>query len=137
MIPLGETLWITPLNVSDIYRSPAASIATSRGPFGAAPATVLSILAGETLRTRLFLKSALYKFEFASTQIPNGLFNWTFVATPSPLKPPTPVPATVLISPAGVIFRTRWLKASAMYRLPELSKVIPAGEKRYADVAGP
>ncbi len=50
-----------------------------------------------------------------STATPNGPFNRAAVAgPPSPPNAAAPVPATVVIVPSGVIFRTRWLPASVM-----------------------
>ena len=55
---------------------------------------------------------------------------------PSPLKLAVPVPAIVVIIPEVLIFRTRWLNASPIYRLPEASSVIPYGVLSFAAVAG-
>jgi hypothetical protein len=41
--------------------------------------------------------------------------SWAALAWPvSPEKPGTPVPANVVITPAGSTLRTRWLPVSAM-----------------------
>ena len=63
------------------------------------PATVV-ITPFETLRTRLLLESAIYRLPAESTATPRGRYNWALVAGPlSPLKPPSPFPATVVITP--------------------------------------
>ena len=56
---------------------------------------------------------------------------------PSPLKPCTPVPATVVMIPSGLTFRTRLLSVSAMKRFPCPSAVTPQGRASIALVAGP
>ena len=49
----------------------------------------------------------------------------------------SPVPAKVLITPAGVTMRMRLLEVSAMYQLPVESTAMPEGEYSCAAVAGP
>jgi hypothetical protein len=79
------------------------------------PATVVITPAGLTLRTRWLKASAMYRLPAASTAMPRGLLSWANVAWPvSPEKPATPVPATVVITPAGLTLRTRWLPVSLM-----------------------
>ncbi|MBK8324459.1 MAG: hypothetical protein IPL06_17505 [Betaproteobacteria bacterium] len=48
-----------------------------------------------------------------------------------------PLPAMVLIVPAGVTRRTRWLLASAMYRSPEGPMASARGKFSRTDVAAP
>ena len=56
----------------------------------------------------------------------NGIDSRAAVAwAPSPLKPCTPVPATVVMTPAGETLRIRWLFVSAI-RMP------PSGERGHA-----
>ena len=55
------------------------------------PATVV-ITPFETLRMRLFIKSAMKRSPAESTVTPEGRYNWALVAGPlSPLKPCRPV----------------------------------------------
>ena len=59
---------------------------------------------------------------------PIGIFNSAEVAAPpSPLNPPDPFPAIVLIMPLGVILRITLLPLSDIYRLLKMSKVTPFG----------
>src|ERR1039457_6435691 len=124
-----------------MYRLPAESAATPPGPANWAlvagplsplkpsvplPATVV-ITPFETLRTREFQASAMYRLPAASTATPEGQYNWARVAGPlSPLKPAVPLPATVVITPFETL-RMRWLYWSAMYRSPAESTATPAG----------
>src|SRR6185437_9760153 len=80
-----------------------------------------------TLRTRLFVVSAMNRLPPESSATSVGLLRPALVAGPlSPEKPATPFPATVLMMPSGVTLRMRWLPVSAMYRLPEESTANPA-----------
>src|SRR5215813_15405432 len=54
---------------------------------------------------------------------------------PSPLKPDVPSPATVEMTPSGVILRMRL--DAATKRLPAPSAATPVGEEIWAAVAGP
>ena len=64
----------------------------------------------------------------ASTATLDGPLSWAAVAgPPSPLKPPIPSPATVLMIPAELTLRMRWLKVSAMNRLPAPSTATSDG----------
>ena len=56
---------------------------------------------------------------------------------PSPLKPPVPFPATVVMIPLVDMRRTTRLLLSARYRFPDLSKVTPAGWFTLANDASP
>ncbi len=57
---------------------------------------------------------------------PIGAFNAAVVASPlSPLYPPLPVPAIVLIIPVAIVtLRIQELPASAMYKLPNTREEI-------------
>ena len=78
-------------------------------PVVALPATVvIKPVDLSILRIRALPLSAKNMFPVASTAIIYGVFNLEPVAgPPSPAKPPKPLPATVVIIPAGFIFRTR------------------------------
>ena len=70
--------------------------------------------------------------------MPAGVRSWAAVAAPpSPLKPGAPLPATVLMTPPGVILRMRWLPQSARNRFPLASNATEDGADRLAAVAGP
>ena len=56
---------------------------------------------------------------------------------PSPLKLAAPLPAKVVITPAGVMRRTRLLSVSVTYKLPRASKAKALGKFSWALVAGP
>jgi hypothetical protein len=67
-----------------------------------------------------------------------GPSNWAAVAgPPSPEKPATPVPATVVIVPVGSIRRMRSLPESAMYSSPDGAAYTAFGSWSWAAVAGP
>src|SRR5690606_22069507 len=53
------------------------------------------------------------------------------------VEPTAPEPAKVLTTPPGVILRIRWLKISAIYRLPAASKTPPEGWLKLAAVPVP
>jgi len=66
--------------------------------------------------------SAMNRLPSPSTAIPRGAFRGDVVAgTSSRALPDWPVPATVPITPAMLTLRIRWLKVSAMNRLPSES----------------
>src|ERR1039457_3865884 len=93
---------------------------------------------GVNSRMRLLLVSAMKTFPFPSTATPSGAINAAEVASPpSPLKPGVPLPATVLIVPAGVTIRMRSLPLSTMNRLPAPSTATSQGSNNSAEVAGP
>ena len=80
----------------------------------------------------------MYILPEPSMATPLGVCNCAFVAAPpSPESPGVPVPATVEIIPAGVIFLTHAPPCSAQYIFPALSKAIPLGSLIVALVAGP
>src|ERR1035438_8574925 len=73
-----------------------------------------------------------------SSPSPYGLFSCAAVAAPpSPAYPGAPVPAKVLITPAGETIRMRSFRLSATYRLPCPSTATPLGNFSLADVAAP
>ena len=91
----------------------------------------------ETIRTRLFPISAIYKLPAESSARPEMAANCARRAGPlSPAKPAEPLPATVLMTPFETL-RTRWLPPSAMYRLPHGSIATPCGRFNWAWFAGP
>jgi hypothetical protein len=62
----------------------------------------------------LLLVSAMYTVPSGATSTPIGKSSIALVAAPSsPEKPAAPVPANVLMTPPGVILRTRLPEASA------------------------
>ncbi len=96
---------------------------------------------GDTSRTRLLLASAMKRLPAASTATPVGEYSSALVAgPPSPERPKAPLPATVLMTPAGDTSRTRLLPWSAMKRSPAASTANPTGlpaRLSSAAVAGP
>src|SRR5437870_2533722 len=79
------------------------------------PATVV-IVPPDTIRTRAFLLSAMYRLPEESTDTLEGPFNEALVAAPpSPEKPTVPLPATVVMVPLDTL-RIRLLAGSATYR---------------------
>ncbi len=82
--------------------------------------------------------SAIYRFPPPSKATAVGEFSAaTDAGPPSPEDPCTPVPATVVMIPAALIRRTRWLSRSVKYVLPAPSESSPCGELKAALVAGP
>ena len=74
----------------------------------------------------------------ALTYTPAGLFNCAAVACPlSPLKPATPVPAMVEITPAVVMRRTRCPSRSAINISPAVLTATAIGKLSCALVACP
>src|SRR5437667_213783 len=151
MIPVAaSTLRIRWLPESAMYRLPLASSATPDGTQTLAlvaappspakvlmplPATVVMIaVAAVTLRIRWLAYSAMYRLPPASTATPTGTLRLAFVAAPpSPAKPKTPLPATVVMIPvAAPTLRIRSLPRSAMQRLPPESIATRAGLLRLA-----
>jgi len=99
---------------------------------------VMIVPDASTLRTRWLLESAMIRLPLGSTATAKGELSWAAVAgPPSPPKPATPVPATVVTVPPGLTRLMRWLSASARKRLPLPSKAMPRGRPRAADTAGP
>ena len=89
-----------------------------------------------TLRMRWPNESAMTRLPAGSTATPWGLFNRALVAAiPSPLNPPVPVPATVLMLPDVSTLRTRSFPASTIKRLPAGSIAMPVGKLKSALVA--
>jgi hypothetical protein len=81
------------------------------------PATVVMIPLEETFRIRWLPTSAIRKPPSGVGATANGMFSSADVAgPPSPLKPWTPVPATVVIVPLGQTLRTR--RSSRRRRCP-------------------
>jgi len=92
-----------------------------------------------TLRMRALPASAIYTLPLASTATPStSPRNVAAVAWPaSPVKPLLPVPANVVITPTGVILRTRLSELVLTYRLPAASKAAAMGLASCAAVASP
>jgi hypothetical protein len=68
---------------------------------------------------RWLYSSAMKSSPLRLTATPVGLCSFASVAgPPSPANPAAPVPATVVIVPAGSMRRMRWFAASAMKTLP-------------------
>src|ERR1700722_8872180 len=65
-----------------------------------------------------------------STARPEGEYKHALEAgPPSPQYPGRPLPAIVVRTPAGVIFRTAWDSQSVIYRLPDASTAIADGSR--------
>ena len=74
------------------------------------PAIVVMVPLGSTLRTTPFEGMAIYRLPIESTANPLGNESRAAVAgPPSPAKPSSPLPATVVILPSSEMRRTRWL----------------------------
>ena len=86
----------------------------------------MMIIPLETLRTSSLLLSLIRRLPKESAATPEGLNNSTLAAGPSPLKPASPFPATVVITPLETL-RIRLLPVSAMYKLPAESTATPVG----------
>src|SRR5580698_5261127 len=97
----------------------------------------MMVPAGEILRTRKLLLSAMYKFPAPSRATPVGPLSCALeAAPPSPEKPALkPLPATVEMMPADEIERMRLFDVSATYRFPAPSRVTSFGQNRLALVA--
>jgi hypothetical protein len=82
--------------------------------------------------------SAMNTSPSPSTATPHGYKSWALVAAPpSPRSPPTPVPATVVITPlAASTRRTRWLSVSVTKMLPAASTATPLGYASPISVPG-
>ena len=103
------------------------------------PATVvITPVLTVTFRIRLLLESAMKMLPFVSRDKPCGDFNIAKVAWPSsPPKLPTPVPATVVITPVlAVTLSILWLPETAIKRLFSLSRAMPFGFCSLLLVAG-
>src|ERR1041385_2197327 len=84
-------------------------------PLDPPPATVVMVPEEETFRTRLLPVSAMMRLPAPSTATPEGWYSVPLVAAPpSPEWPWAPLPATVVMMPAGESLRIRLLPASAM-----------------------
>src|ERR1035437_8894781 len=91
-----------------------------------------------TTRTTLLYESAMYILPAESTATLVGFASCALVASPpSPLKPAPKLfsPATVEIMLLVLTSRITKLPASALYRLPSLSNVIPVGLESSVPVA--
>src|SRR5260370_22094818 len=105
---------------------------------GPPPATVVIEPLVSTLRIRWFEVSAIYKFPVASSANPLGFKREAADAgPPSPANPREPLPAALLIMPAGVILRTRLSGESVRYKLPVASNTKSVDEESAAFEAGP
>ena len=144
IVPSASTLRTRWLLASAMYRLPLLSNTMSWGlsicaivagppsPLKPAlpgvPATVVITPAVSILRMAVFHESAMYRLPEASSAKPWGALIWAMAAgPPSPLWPPVPVPATVVITPAVSTLRMRWLLVSAMYMLPDASATASPG----------
>src|SRR5260370_40123498 len=97
---------------------------------GPPPATVVIEPLVSTLRIRWFEVSAIYKFPVASSANPLGFKREAADAgPPSPANPCEPLPAALLIMPAGVILRTRLSGESVRNKLPVASNTKSVKEK--------
>ena len=156
MIPVAWSMArIRLLLVSAMNTSPAALTATPAGrasreamaappspakPKVPSPATVLIVpVPPSTFRMRWLPVSAMKMFPAPSTVTPLGpLRSAAEAGPPSPAKPLTPVPTTVVITPlAESTRRSRAFCQSTMKTLPALSSATPLGPLRAALSAGP
>jgi hypothetical protein len=137
--PLPATVLIVPseasrrtrlLIPSEMYRPPSGPISRPFGlrrvaavpgppspekPSTPVPATVEIVPSGSTLRTRWEALSAMNRLPAPSRATAWGVLMAAAVAgPPSPFEAGTPVPATVVIVPSGVMRRIRWFPPSAM-----------------------
>ena len=76
------------------------------------PASVVTTPAAVIFRIVLERLSATYTVPSAPTATPSGLLNVAAAPVPS-ARPATPEPASVVTTPAAVIFRILWLAISA------------------------
>ena len=103
----------------------------------------LGVLCGEAgtgiMRMRLLPVSAIHTSPDAPTATPKGFASAALVAGPSsPLKPATPFPATVLMTPVEAdTKRMRLLDLSAIHKSPDAPTATPVGPQSDALVAGP
>jgi len=99
---------------------------------------VVMVPSGPTRRMLWLPLSAMKRLPALSTAIPVGLFSRAATAgPPSPLKPVSPVPATVVMVPEGSTRRIRSFRVSAINKFPVLSIARPDGACSRAWVAGP
>src|ERR1017187_4129964 len=93
----------------------------------------------EIRRTDQLFWSAMYRLPDESMAMLVGYVKVAWAAgPPSPCQPVVLLPAMVVTIPVlAVTMRMRWLRRSAIYRLPDLSTAIPAGLASRALVAGP
>ena len=78
------------------------------------------------------------RLPWSSTAVYVGELSWAWVAgPPSPLKPRTPVPATVATIPSGLTCRMRLLPQSVMIRLPPRPTTTSKGALNCALAIGP
>ena len=79
------------------------------------PATVVMVPLVSSRRMRELRVSAMNRLPALSTATPKGEANCAWTAgPPSPPKPRSPVPATVVMVPEESTRRIRWLEVSAM-----------------------
>src|ERR1017187_3576935 len=125
MLPSGVTLRIRLSGHSAMYRFPAESTAipcgigtnalvagppSPRSQHRSVPAAVLMMPSGLTFRNRLFKYSEINKLPAESIAKATGPPSRALVAgPPSPENPDVPLPAMVVITPAGDTLRTREL----------------------------
>ena len=159
LVPLPTTVVITPfaftrrmqlLPVSAMKTLPAPSTATPCGFHNAAlvagppsplkprvllPANVVMIPVTASTR-RMRFPVAMNRLPPPSTATPNGKIKAALVpGPPSPLKPRTPFPATIAMSPVEAFSsHTRWSSVAAINMLPRLSTATPLGAFRLVAV---
>ena len=136
-LPLGST--VTPKGVPILFSTAETSLNGGKAPRDSPfPAYVVMFPLGSTRRTRAFWLSAMKRLPEPSTATPVGVLKLALVAgPPSPLKPLTPFPATVVMTPVSAATRLmRPLAQSAMSTLPPPSTATPRGYDKLALVAG-
>ena len=112
--------------VSATRKPPSGSAATACGDPSSAATVVMTPLRS-TRRIRELPASAMRKPPSASGETPNGRLSCAADAgPPSPREPGVPVPATVVITPAGEMRRTRWFPESGKRMVPSASVAMPA-----------
>ena len=143
------------LSLSAMNRSPAALSAkpvgvvrlalvagppSPRRPVAPVPATVvMTPVPASIRRTRLLAESVKSRLPPPSTSIALGSDDSPALVagSPSPLKPSTPVPASVEMSPVLLVTMRTRLASSASSRLPRASSARAQGERTVAFTAPP
>src|SRR5215475_695119 len=105
-------------------------------PPGAVPATVVIVPSRLIRRATLLNESAMYRRPETSAAAAAGERHACVAGPPSPQNQAVPLPATVLMMPSAVTFRSRALTGSEMYRSPAGVSMIPSANTQPAD-AGP
>ena len=129
---------VTLIALGALTRAAAAGSPSPESPRTPSPISVVITPAGSTRRTRSFVVSAIRKLPSASATTLCGSCRLAAVAgPPSPLKPDTPFPATVVIVPSADTFLIRSLSISAIRKPPSAVGATANGMDSRASIAGP